>query len=480
MSDAWIDDLERQLEEEFARRDQDDWEGSIPWEQVVTLPRGLVLLGNASGFDKHVVEEELRLQLGGTYADGTAKYRLTYTDAWQVYHQCPCGQISCNTCVIPSVLEYRGMHDFHEFLQQEPMSLAKAKAWWATKCLVKVTTKAITLLRKWSEFTFPFGRQLRGTVVFGKEMETLQTVFGAKYPNGVPKFLISELSVLHQCPCGKTTCDTHIFPSTVAVQAVFPLVLKLKDKTIHFGNNFRMLDPMTKQEAKTWFENIPLKWKVSVGDQIHLQMICKCKKAHDSVPCCVKLHNCVVCHAKFKRADMRDNMCQDCHHKQIIDCPFCKRRVPRGHYDCKPLLDTHYQQELTGIYPPIMRTKSATSGVCLDCGEVVSYNGYHRHQNRRHHGVKPGNGYSRDYKLHKCTYCNFTSYDISNVHTHEKSHVLLRQHPCRHRCGASFTQHAAEILHCQRAHEGEGLDSVTTVTKRVGNILKRVPKKPRN
>lgn len=478
MSDAWIDELERQLAEDFARRDE--WEGSTPWEQVVTLPRGLVLQGNASGVDKHVVEEELRLQLGDTYADGTAKYRLTYTDAWQVYHQCPCGQISCNTCVIPSVVEYRGIPDSHEFLQQEPMPLAQAKAWWATKCLVNVTTKAVTLMRKWSEFTFPIGRQLRGTVASGEVMQALHAAFGAKYPNGVPKFRISGQGVVLLCPCGKITCDTHIFPSTFAVKAVFPLVLKLKDKTIHFGNNFRMLDPMTKQEAKTWFENIPLKWKVSVGDEIHLQMLCKCKKAHDSVPCKVKMYNCGVCHVKFKRADMRENMCQDCHHKQIIDCDVCKRKVPRGHYDCKPLIDTHYQQDLTGIYPPLMRRKSAKTGVCLDCGEVVSYNGYHRHQYRRHHGVKPGNGYSRDYKLHKCIYCNYTNHDISNVHMHEKSHVILRQYNCRHKCGASFSHPAAEVLHCQRAHGGEGVHSVTTETKRVGNILKRVPKKPRN
>ena len=484
--DSWMDDLERQLAEEFARRDENEWEGIIAWDQVAALPRGLALQGKASGWDKDVVEQELRLQLGGTYPNGTAKYRLVYRDIWHVYHQCTCGQTNCDKCVIPSILEYQG-NMLHEglqldelFLQEEPMSLAQARTWWAQRCLVKVSTSMVSILRKWSEFTFPFGRELRGTVVSGKEMESLQATFGAKYPDGVPKFRISELGVVQQCPCGKITCDKHIFPSTVEVRASFPLVLKLRKKNIHFGNKFRRMDPMTKDEAKTWFTNIPLKWEVTVGEKIHLQMLCKCGKAHDVVPCKVKLHNCAVCHAEFKRADMTGKLCQNCHHKEIIDCAFCKRRVPRGHYDCKPLHDSHYQQELTGIYPPFMRRKMGKMGICMDCGEVVHYNVYHRHQYRRHHGVAPGNGYSRDYKLHKCTYCTYTSYDISNVHTHEKSHVLLRQHPCRHGCGAAFSTHAAEVLHCKRTHKGKGLNSVTTRVKRVGDTLTSVQKKTKH
>ena len=428
-----MDDLERQLAEEFARRDENEWEGIIAWDQVAALPRGLALQGKASGWDKDVVEQELRLQLGGTYPNGTAKYRLVYRDIWHVYHQCTCGQTNCDKCVIPSILEYQG-NMLHEglqldelFLQEEPMSLAQARTWWAQRCLVKVSTSMVSILRKWSEFTFPFGRELRGTVVSGKEMESLQATFGAKYPDGVPKFRISELGVVQQCPCGKITCDKHIFPSTVEVRASFPLVLKLRKKNIHFGNKFRRMDPMTKDEAKTWFTNIPLKWEVTVGEKIHLQMLCKCGKAHDVVPCKVKLHNCAVCHAEFKRADMTGKLCQNCHHKEIIDCAFCKRRVPRGHYDCKPLHDSHYQQELTGIYPPFMRRKMGKMGICMDCGEVVHYNVYHRHQYRRHHGVAPGNGYSRDYKLHKCTYCTYTSYDISNVHRYAYSSAFAME-----------------------------------------------------
>lgn len=478
MSDAWMDELERQI-----WGDGDEWEGTIPWQQVVTLPRGLVLQGKASGWGKNVVEEELRQQLAAKYTNGTAKYYMTYQNMWRVYHQCPCGHIRCDACVIPSILEYRGtmLHKGLQldemFLQEEPMSLAQAKAWWAEKCLVTITTKAVTRIRKWSDFTFPFGRQIRGTVVKGEEMEALQAVFGTKYPDGVAKFRISGQSVVQQCPCGKTACDKHVFPSAIALKATFPLVLKLRKKNTHFGSAFRMLDPMLKQEAKTWFENIPLKWKVTVGQKIHLQMICRCKKAHDAVPCKVKLHNCNACHALFKRADMFKNMCQNCHHKELIDCPFCTKRVSRGHYDCKPLHDSHYQQEVTGIYPPFMRRKMGKQGICMDCGEVVSYNVYHRHQYRRHHGVAPGSGYSRDYKLHKCTYCNYTSYDISNVHTHEKSHVLLRQHTCRHKCGAVFSTHSAEVLHCKRRHEGRGLSSVSTTSKRVGNFLHTVEKK---
>ena len=487
MSDEeWMDDIERQLAEEFARKDENEWEGTIAWEQVVSLPRGLVLQGKASGWDKDVVEEELRRQLGGTYTNGTAKYRLVYLDIWQVSHQCQCGKTSCDKCVIPSILEYKGnmLHKGVQldelFLQEEPMPLAQARAWWAERCLCSISTSMVCTLRNWSDFTFPVGQQLQGTVVSGLEMQTLKAHFGAKYPDGVPKYRISETSVHQQCPCGKVSCDMHIITSAVEVQASFPLVLKLRKKTIQFGKKFRRLDPMTKEEAKTWFENIPLKWKVTVGENIRLQMVCKCKQAHDHVPCKVKMRNCIVCHAEFQRADMRGKMCQDCHHKEIIDCPYCSRRVPRGHYDCKPLNNSHYQQELTGIYPPFMRRKMGKKGICLDCGEVMSYNIYARHQYRRHHGVKPGNGYSREYKIHKCTYCNVTKYDIEQLHNHEKSHVLLRQHPCRHNCGAAFVTHAAEVAHCKKRHEGRGLHSVTTRVKRVGNTIEKVEKKTKH
>ena len=296
---------------------------------------------------------------------------------------------------------------------KEPMPLAQARAWWAERCLCSINTNMVCTLRNWSDFTFPVGQQLQGIVVSGHEMQTLKAHFGAKYPDGVPKYRISETSVHQQCPCGKVSCDTHVFPSTIEVQASFPIVLKLRKKTIQFGKKFRRLDPMTKEEAKTWFENIPLKWKVTVGEKIHLQMICKCGQPHDHVPCKVKMRNCIVCHAEFQRADMRGKMCQDCHHKEIIDCHYCSRRVPRGHYDCTPLNDSHYQQEVTGIYPPFMRRKMGKKGICLDCGEVMSYNIYARHQYRRHHGVKPGNGYSQG---------------LQNTQVH-----LLQCHEIRHR-----------------------------------------------
>lgn len=484
--DDWILELEREL----ARDERDEWEGSIPWDKVVALPRGLILQGKASGSDKDVVEEELRLRLAATYPDATQKYRMVYADGWHVYHQCPCGHIACHSCIIPSIAEYEGnmVHDdlsLEElFLQEDPMPLAQAKAWWvqrARSCHITITNSKISVhaMRKWSDFcSFPPGRHLRGKVAMGKELETLRTAFSDTYTSGVSKFCISENSVVHQCPCGKTACDLHMFPANVTIKASFPLVLKLRKKTIHFGNKFRTLAPMTTQEVADWFRNIPLKWQVDIGDDIRLRILCKCKRATETVPCakCTKMHKCVACQANFKRTSMTNKMCHNCHHKQIIHCSICKKKVARGH-PCKPLCNTHFAQELTGIYPPIMRSKLSTKGVCMDCGEIVSYNIYHRHQYRRHHGVAPGQGYSRDYKLHTCTYCNYTSYDISNVHTHEKSHVLLRQHPCRHGCGAHFTQHAAEVLHCQRKHDGMGVHTVTTVTKRVGDILTNIPKK---
>ena len=294
---------------------------------------------------------------------------------------------------------------------------------------------------------------------------------------GLPNFGFRVRLLCSSAPAARQSVTRMCFRPLLTYKQVFLSCLNSGKKNTHFGYTFRMLDPMTKQEVKSWSENIPLKWKVSVGKKIHMQMICKCGHPHDAVPCKVKLHNCSVCHALFKRADMFKNMCQNCHHKELIDCLFCLKRVSRGHYDCKPLHDSHYQQEVTGIYPPFMRMKMGKHGICMDCGEVVSYNVYHRHQYRRHHGVAPGSGYSRDYKIHKCTYCNYTSYDISNVHTHEKSHVILRQHACRHKCGAAFSTHSAEVLHCKRIHGGQGLTSVNTTCKRVGNFLHTVEKK---
>ena len=71
MSEEWMDQLERDIDDMMAER---DWQGTISWDEVVSLPRGLVLEGKASAFSKDAVEEELRRQLGGTYANGTAKY----------------------------------------------------------------------------------------------------------------------------------------------------------------------------------------------------------------------------------------------------------------------------------------------------------------------------------------------------------------------------------------------------------------------
>ena len=146
----WVDDILRQLDEDDSLDDSldDEWEGSIPWDQVVTLPRGLTLKGKASGLAKDVVEQELMQQLGATFSNGISKYYLTYADRWYVHHQCPCGHTSCETCIIPSTAVYRGtMHDGHNledmFLQEDPMPIAQAKTWWEqrTKRSVRITSR---------------------------------------------------------------------------------------------------------------------------------------------------------------------------------------------------------------------------------------------------------------------------------------------------------------------------------------------------
>ena len=185
--DEWIAELERQLAEEFARRDENEWEGTIAWDQVAALPRGLALQGKASGWDKDVVEQELRLQLGGSYPNGTAKYRLEYRDIWHVYHQCPCGHTKCDNCVILHT-RVSGQHAPRGSSARRAVPPRRTHVsrtgtnMVGERCLVKVSTSMVSILRKWSEFTFPFGRELRGTVVSGKEMQTLQSSLWCQVP----------------------------------------------------------------------------------------------------------------------------------------------------------------------------------------------------------------------------------------------------------------------------------------------------------
>ena len=71
-----------------------------------------------------------------------------------------------------------------------------------------------------------------------------------------------------------------------------------------------------------------------------------------------------------------------------------------------------------------------------------------------HSGVKPSPGFSREYALHKCYYCNFTHFDKSQVTVHQKRHISKRTFCCRHGCGESFTHHSAELKHCRSVHGG--------------------------
>lgn len=70
------------------------------------------------------------------------------------------------------------------------------------------------------------------------------------------------------------------------------------------------------------------------------------------------------------------------------------------------------------------------------------------------------------------------TYDKSQLTVHLKSHIKAKQHVCRHNCGASFTTHTAEIIHCQSMHDGVGITKYPSMkTRHVGLHIVRVSKK---
>ena len=500
---AMIAEVEKDMHEALAELGEtysssdSEWEGVYEWDTVCTLPRGVKLDGLASSLLRDAVLEELTCQaaLGGAHPNGVPYFCYDYTDKWNVQYQCECALVECSEHLFPCTMRFEGdmghmgrrLDD--EFVKKPPMTLSQARDWWAERTgsfTTTVTMKSVSrvLYRNWSDIcSFPPGKELPGQVAKGRELEVLHKHFGAKYENGVPKFRILNLTVHVQCRCGKIKCEKCIFPATVKYDKHFDLVVHLRSETIPIGDNFRLLDPMPIAEALKWFENKPLLYRVRVKPGvIQFKMLCKCGKALDQVPCdkCrMKLmKNCSKCHASVRKRSLTAGLCQNCRHKEIIFCPHCEKNVPRGHRDCEPLLDSHFAQETTGIYPPMMRKKNSKYGVCLDCGECMHYNVYHRHQYRRHYGVAPSPGLSREYKSHECPYCNFSTYDKSQLTVHIKSHINVKQHVCRHNCGASFTTHTAEIIHCQSRHDGVGIHQSSSMgSRRVGLHIERVSKK---
>ena len=290
------------------------------------------------------------------------------------------------------------------------------------------------------------------------------------HPNGVSVFYYDDDGRHQQCPCG-LSCDIHVLPAEVSLVASFPLDIKGRDIT----KEFREQHAMTLEDAEAWFMQFPFKWQVFVShDEIRFHLKCRCGGYFERTPCAdchAKVFTkCRTCDEEYKKSSFKDGMCQDCVHKEVIFCDYCRKRVPRGHYDCVPLVDPHFcQRDLP--YPPLHRSKHADSGQCLDCGEVMHYRSYHRHQYRCHCYVKPCGIYTRAYTRHKCKFCDYFNFEGSNRKNHQRFHFDVREFKCRHKCGATFTHSASEVKHCREAHGGEGLRSAGSRYRRVGDII---------
>ena len=429
--------------------------------------------------------DELVEKFGSTYDNGEPTYHVSD----KVHRLCPCGLTQCKYHIIPTIMQFEGPMDYKGqdlsrlFMEEKVMTITKAREWWQQYGLVCITSTKIvrTVYVNWSEIaSFPVGHELEGQVKQGTEEKKLREHFTTFYPCGTPKYRIEGMCVVQQCPCGKVECDTHVIPSTVELDSNVPLELHTKSKVIQFEKTFRGLDAMISTDVQDWFMGYPLKWDVEVSPKVvKLRMLCKCLKSFDVIPCqdCAfkETKACLECHERYQKRYIKKGLCGNCRRLKKIHCEHCNEMVPFAH-ECKPLTDMHFKLQLGGIHPPCIRQKGSKNVICPDCNKCMKYTIYHRHQYRVHSDLHRGTGgFTRDYKWHKCPYCNYKNCDITNVREHLKIHLSLRQHECRYGCGASFTRPSAENLHCRIVHGHQ--DASSSSLKRVGNELVSVPKK---
>ena len=470
-----------------------DWEDLLPWAGICDLPNGYTMGIAPSGHEDQLAE--LQAKFGGSYENENPHFRLLYSKSlgrWRVERLCPCGLTACSVHVIPSEMDLFGDLGLAAlaFATEKVMTIQAAERWWLARGhIVVVSSTSVLPAQPWADVcTFPAGRELRGNVVLGQETIELQAHFGDHLLQGSGLPLL-----LQKCPCGGTSCDKCIFPATVNYVHSFPLEVhrfelqakingkrrKGKKVMVPVGEHFRLLNPMSVAAATEWWGNIGLKCSVNVTPgNIEVLIKCKCGTAFARVPCatCAKkaLGTC-KCGAIVKKRKLNGGLCHDCVQKQVVECPHCKLKTTRGHR-CRARMDNpHFSSRMNTTYPPLLRNKHDKKGICPDCQQIVSYNKYHVHQNRCHSGIKPGGGYSRDYKLHKCFYCNYSNYDIFTLTTHEKSHITIFEYECRHKCGRWFATHAAELNHCKAKHGGASVStpSLDSFVRHKGRIVRR-------
>lgn len=352
--------------------------------------------------------------------------------------------------------------------------------------VVKPTPKRCA--RAWDTFcTFPPGHALKGVVPFGSEMKMLEERFSPEF------YSISPSEVKQVCPCGKTECDLHIFPSTVLLESSFLLAvytqatLSTPKQTHMIEHEFRKQHAMTVDEAKTFFERYKLKWEVHISsEKITFQMICRCGKAFEQTPCdaCHKKarQNCALCGSERKKNMLKSQhpsknsklkICSDCKANEVTYCEFCKDDKSLAH-ECKPLLNSHVSFRKNKIHRPLMHTAGSDMGICPYCKEGCSRRTYSRHWRRRHNDLKPAGFHTHRAPRHFCDYCDLYFFETSSVRDHVKMH-LIEEYPCRLGCGKKFNHACAEIQHRRKFHKQD--PPTRNRLRRVGDTVVRISRK---
>ena len=345
-------------------------------------------------------------------------------------------------------------------------------------CCVEQKWRWVVIKRmlKWEDICkFPKGHELRGVVEQGQEMQSLQKHYKEKYvidKNG------AKYEVKQRCPCGKTECETHIFPSQVQLEFSRTLAIVTPPSRDADGNKvdkkitpiepiFRKQHAMTHDEAKTFFEQFQLNWKIFITTlKITFWMLCKCGQAFEATPCnkCYnKLHRkCHICDSirrkrMLKKCHASKNctnctgICSDCKAAEISFCEHCNKDIRLDH-ECVSLVNQHWGLRKNPHYPRFVRQKFSKMGYCIDCKKVMHENAYPRHHYRAHNDLSPCDLYDREYKKHYCNYCFHYEYDTTKITNHMKMHSLKKTHICKAGCGMAFTHAASEIKHRRKMH----------------------------
>lgn len=428
-SESGIEDLMHLLES------SDGWGDDNDWHEYVTLPDESMYKELP---DKVPNDSEKYLRehfLSQKYSNGKCKFEMVFQSGWEIRRLCPCGEETC----------------YYHFDGSDK----------------------IRPDRRWRQFCkFPKGHEMYGGVRQGREMDKLQERYKENYTitQDGDKYEVKQI-----CPCGKTECDVHIIPSTVELDHSFDLcVVKHKTKTTNkvvtpIEPLFRKQQPMTFDQARTFFDQFQLNWKVFVtAMKITIWMVCKCGEAFEDTPCqpCAmkKVRNCHICGEQrrsrmLKKCHPSKNckkckgICSDCKAAEISYCEFCKKDVRLDH-QCAPLMRQHIQFRKKSTYPDFIRSEGADRGYCSDCKQPMARRIYHRHQYRQHNDRKPCALYDRDYKRHNCPYCWYYHYDPTNVRNHINSiHSLKKTFVCKLGCGMAFTHQCSEIQHRRKVHK---------------------------